>query len=286
MNKVYEVITAKIIESLEKGVIPWKKPWQGQEYEPKNLISKKTYSGINFFLLSMASFENPHFLTYKQAKGLGGNVKKDEKGWPVIFFKKVQEKKNISGSVEKDGYSMLRYYSVFNVAQCENIDSSKIPAMQVLELLDFKPMDEAEDIVNGYIGKPTIQNKDSRACYQPFLDKVNMPLKETFNNIESYYAILFHELTHSTGHKNRLDREGITDPIQFGSHKYSKEELIAELGSAFLCSRAGINNTLDNAAAYISSWLNVLKSKDNAKWIIEAASKAQKAVNFIECLER
>jgi len=286
MNKVYQVITDKIIDSLEKGVVPWQKPWQGQEFEPKNLISKKTYSGINFFLLSMANYQQPFFITFKQAKDLGGNVKEGEKGWPVIFFKQVKEKKNQQGGTEKDGYAMLRYYSVFNVDQCENIDPEKIPLLQSLEKLDFKPLEAAEKIVDGYTGKPKIESIQNRAFYKPFTDVINMPPKESFKSVESYYAILFHELTHSTGAQKRLNREGITDPIHHGSHEYSKEELIAELGSAFLCSKAGINNTIENSVAYISSWLNVLKSKDNAKWIIEAGSKAQKAVNYIDCLER
>jgi len=286
MNKVYELITNKIIESLEKGVIPWQKPWKGQENEPKNLISKKTYSGINFFLLSMASYQQPYFITFKQAKQLGGNVKQGQKGWPVIFFKKVKEKKNQQGATEKDGYAMLRFYSVFNVDQCENINPEKIPLLQTLEALDFKPLEEAEKIVDGYIGHPKIESIENRACYKPFTDTINMPAKESFKSAEWYYAILFHEMTHSTGAEKRLNREGITDPIEHGSHKYSKEELIAELGSAFLCSKAGINNTIENSVAYISSWLNVLKSKDNAKWIIEAGSKAQKAVNYIDCLAR
>jgi len=286
MNKVYQVITDKIIESLEKGVIPWQKPWQGQEYEPKNLISKKTYSGINFFLLSMANYQQPYFITFKQAKDLGGNVKEGEKGWPVIFFKKVAEKKNQQGATEKDGYAMLRYYTVFNVDQCENIDPQKIPYLQILDALEFNPIEQAEKIIDGYKGKPKIESRENRAFYKPFTDVINMPAKESFESSEFYYAILFHEMTHSTGAEKRLNREGITDPINHGSHKYSKEELIAELGSAFLCSKAGIDNTIENSVGYIGHWLEVLKSKDNAKWIIEAGSKAQKAVNFIDCLAR
>jgi antirestriction protein ArdC len=286
MSKVYGIITDKIIKSLEAGVIPWRKPWAGSSYEPKNLISQKTYTGINFFLLSMASYSSPFFITYKQAKDLGGNVKKGEKGWQIIFAKHVNEKKDNAGNTEKNGYSMMRYYAVFNIDQCENIDEEKIPALQDLEKLKFNPIEQAEKIVKGYIAGPQIESVEQRACYRPRLDTVNMPKKESFESVESYYTTLFHELTHSTGAAKRLDREGITDPIKFGSHKYSKEELIAELGAAFLCSKAGIDNTLKNSTSYIASWLEKLKSKDNAKWIIEAGSKAQKAVNYIDCLER
>lgn len=288
-NKVYQVITDRIIESLEKGVIPWKKTWKGQNFEPKNLISEKTYSGINFFLLSMASYQNPFFVTFKQAKDLGGNVKEKEKGWPVIYAGKVASKKDNAGNKEKDGYSFLRYYRVFNILQCENINPEKIPALQALEKLEtinFNPIEAAEKIVKNYIGKPEIMGVGNRAGYSVTNDRVVMPPAIAYETNGAYYADLFHELTHSTGAAKRLNRETLTEKTEFGSHNYSKEELIAELGAAFLCSKAGIDNTLKNSISYIDGWLKILKSKDNSKWIIEAGSKAQKAVKYIECLAR
>jgi len=286
MNKVHSIITDQIIKQLEAGKIPWRKPWGGVENEPKTLISGKEYSGINFFLLSMLNMENPYFLTFKQAKSCGGNVKEGEKGFPIIFFKVQPKQENPAGETIRDGYAMMRYYTVFNLSQCENINPEKIPFIPDPEKLDFSPLEEAEKIANGYRGKPEIEFKHNQACYYPILDKINMPLQENFCGNGEYYSTLFHEFVHSTGHAKRLNRPEIVESNYFGSSDYSKEELVAELGAAFLCSRAGIDNTLENSAAYIQRWLSKLKSKDNVKWIVEAGSKAQKAVNYIYNLER
>jgi|21_taG_2_1085346.scaffolds.fasta_scaffold07077_4 antirestriction protein ArdC len=280
MNKTHEKITNRIIEELEKGNIPWKKPWKGSSEYPKNLISGKTYSGINFFMLSMSHYESNYFLTFNQAKAISGNVKKGEKGFPVIFYGQAKGKENSKGETEK-GYSFLKSYTVFNIEQCENLDHSRIEEAKTFEPLEFNPIEEAENIIKGYIGKPEITFKENQAFYRPLTDSINMPKKENFNNVSGYYSTLFHEMTHSTGHKKRLARPEIIENNYFGSNDYSKEELTAELGSAFLCSQSGIDNTLENSVSYLQSWLKVLKSKDNSKWIIEASSKAQKAVNYI-----
>lgn len=286
LNKVHQIVTDQIIKQLEEGKIPWRKPWGGAENEPKNLISKKEYSGINFFLLSMLNMDSPYFLTYKQAKLCGGTVKKGEKGFPIIFFKIQAKEKNLKGETTKEGFAMMRYYTVFNLNQCENIDDSKIPFIPVDQKLDFIPLNEAEKLIEGYKGRPPVEFKKNKACYFPTVDKINMPLKENFIGTEEFYSTLFHEMVHSTGHQKRLNRPEIVDLNYFGSTDYSKEELVAELGAAFLCSKAGIDNTLQNSAAYIQSWLKCLKSKDNVKWIVEAGSKAQKAVNYIHNQEK
>ena len=280
--KAHDVITNRIIEELEKGNIPWKKPWKGGGGRPKNLISGKGYSGINFFLLSMMPFDNDYFLTFKQAKAIGGNVIKGQKGLPVIYYGAAKAKENASGDVTK-GFNFLKYYTVFNVTQCENLDHSRIEVAKDIdsEPLEFNPIEAAETIISKYIGKPSITYLDNQAYYKPSGDVINMPKKENFNGVEQFYSTLFHEMTHSTGHQKRLARPEIMESNFFGSADYSKEELTAELGAAFLCSQAGIDNTLENSTAYLQSWLKVLKAQDNKKWIIEAASKAQKAVNYI-----
>lgn len=224
---------------------------------------------------------SPYFLTYKQAKLCGGNIRKGEKGVPVIYFNVKKKETNQAGDTVKDGYAFMKYYTVFNLDQAENINPDKIPFIPESEKLEFNPIEQAETIVKGYIGKPEIEQKKNQACYYPILDKINMPLEEYFHSNEEYYSTLFHEMVHSTGHKKRLNRPEIVESNFFGSSDYSKEELVAELGAAYLCSKAGIDNTLENSAAYIQSWLRRLKSKDNIKWIIEAGSKAQKAVNYI-----
>lgn len=281
LNKVHSIITDQIIKQLEEGKIPWRKPWGGPEMEPKNLISKKEYSGINFFLLSMLGFKNPYFLTFKQAKDCGGNVKEGSKGFPVIFYKFNKKEVNTAGEKIRDSFAFMRFYTVFNLEQCENINPAKIPFIPETETKEFNVIAQAEKIANGYIGKPEIEQKGNQASYTPMLDKIKMPLEEYFHNEEGYYSTLFHEMVHSTGHKKRLNRPEIVESNFFGSSDYSKEELVAELGAAFLCSKAGIDNTLENSTAYIKHWLKRLKSKDNVKWIVEAGSKAQKAVNYI-----
>jgi len=229
----------------------------------------------------MLNMESPYFLTLKQANACGGMIKEGSKGFPVIYFNVKGKEVNPAGQTVKEGFAFMRYYTVFNLSQTENINPDKIPFIPESEELEFNPIKEAEKIVDGYIGKPSIEQKKNQACYYPFLDKINMPLEEYFKSNEGWYSTLFHEMVHSTGHKKRLNRPEIMESNFFGSIDYSKEELVAELGAAFLCSKAGIDNTLENSAAYIQSWLRRLRSKDNVKWIVQAGSKAQQAVNYI-----
>ncbi len=279
---IYQLITDRIIEKLEQGVIPWKKPWTAGG-APQNLISKKEYRGINIFLLDCAGYSFPYFLTYKQAQDRGGNVRKGEKGFPVVFWKMVQKKKSPDDpgprpgevSTKEDTFPVLRYYTVFNVEQCDGIE---YPADW--ERRPLNPIPEAERIIQGMPNRPEIKHEQQRACYSPWFDYVNMPDKDSFVSDEAYYQVLFHELTHSTGHESRLKREGITDPTFFGSHAYSREELIAEMSATMLCGTCGIeNSTIDNSAAYIQSWLGRLRN--DKKLLVHAAGQAQKAADFI-----
>lgn len=272
---VYEVITNRIIEALEKGVVPWRQPWRSGA--PKNLLSGNAYSGVNAFILAAASAvgsgcKSEYWLTANQAKEKGGHVRKGERGTPIVFWKRFQNKDD----KEARGGFMLRYYNVFNLDQTENV---KLPK-RVLELepSEKEEIVSAEQIVARYPNRPTIEHGGNKACYTPSLDRVFVPERNSFKTSEHYYNILFHELIHSTGHESRLDRDGIRS-ISFGSHEYSVEELIAECGASFLCARAGIQHDLDNSAAYIGSWIGNLQK--NPKWIIEAGSKAGKAVDYI-----
>jgi antirestriction protein ArdC len=265
---VYQVVTDRIIEALEKGVVPWRQPWAAEA--PKNLVSKKEYRGVNVLLLGAAAKASPWWLTFNQAKALGGNVKKGEKGTPVVFWK-VYDKEDDDG--DKDRRFVLRYYTVFNASQCEGIEVPASPAKS-------DPIEACEKIAAGYANGPKVQHGGDRAFYSPSHDLVQVPARESFKDPEHYYSTLFHELTHSTGAADRLDRKGITDPIQFASHEYSFEELVAECGAAFLCSEAGIATaTLDDSAAYLAHWVGRLKSEP--RWIVEAASKAAKAADLV-----
>lgn len=254
----YQVITDAIIAQLEKGTVPWRKPWTSES--PANLISKKSYRGINVFMLSIQPYACPYWVTYKQAKSLGGHVRKGEKSTPVVFWKwfdNISEDEN--GEEVNKRRPMLRYYRVFNAEQCEGIPADKIPAWGQDATRQFNPIEEADKIVNAMPQKPIIKHEGQAACYNVLSDVVTMPPKELFHSEPEYYGTLFHELGHATGAEARLHRFNSSDPVNFGNADYSKEELIAEMSSAFLCGASQLELTLDNSAAYIQGWLKKLK---------------------------
>jgi antirestriction protein ArdC len=272
----YATVTARIIDCLEKEVIPWRRPWKGGGF-PQNLVSRRPYTGINAFILATAGFDLPYFLTFKQAQKLGGHVRKGERGLPVIYCRKSRVEKEDADTGEKGTKELilLRTYTVFNHSQCEGI-----PVPESHGVRAFNPIEACEVITRGYRGAPTLVHREARAYYQPRTDFVNMPMASSFDSPEAYYATLFHEFTHSTGHSSRLKREGVENVHSFGDPVYSKEELIAEMGSAFLCAHAGISPaTVSNSTAYIRSWLCVLKN--DKRLLISAASSAQKAADHI-----
>lgn len=277
-NKVYDIITERIIAILQKGTVPWHKPWVagGAMALPKNLQSGKPYRGVNIFLLHSMEFSSPYWLTFNQALERGGNVRKGEKSTPVVFWKWLEPDE---ASPDKKKVPMLRYYSVFNVEQCDGIEYPKPEA----KTFEFTPVESAEKIVESMPQRPEITYGGSSAAYSPTLDIVRMPNREQFEKPEEFYDTLFHELTHATGHESRLNRSGVADKNEhnrFGTDPYAKEELVAEMGAAFLCANAGIvERTLDNSAAYISNWLERLKN--DTKLVVHAAAQAQKAADFI-----
>jgi len=280
--KVYAIITDRIMEKLEQGCVPWHQPWAGNSEYPKNLITKKEYRGINVFMLACAGFASPFWASYKQIKELGGNVNKGEKGWPVVFWK-FMDKDDPENN--KKHIPFLRYYTVFNVDQTNGIDEKKIPE-SAAKYNEIEKLEQCEAVVLAMPQRPEITYNDQRAYYTPSKDRVNMPKMEAFDGAEEYYSTLFHELTHSTGHESRLNRKGIISGVAaFGTKEYSKEELVAEMGAAFLCGHCRIDNkTIDNSAAYIKSWLK--KLKDDPKMVILAAAQAQKAADFILGMEK
>lgn len=244
-TKAYDAITDRVIERLEAGTVPWCKPWHGAVGMPKNLVSKKQYRGINVFLLHCLGYESPYFLTFKQAQKLGGHVRKGEKGCPVVFWKWLK-KDDEDGT--KQRIPLLRCYTVFNVSQCEGI---KAPVLDV-PVREHTPIETAEQITNQMQNRPEIRHGHTGASYSPSEDLVRMPRPEVFNDGAAYYATIFHELTHSTGHSQRLDRKLDSELAPFGSPDYSRDELVAEMGAAFLCGEAGFLDTnIDQSAAYI-----------------------------------
>ncbi len=279
---VYEIVNKRIIELLEEGTVPWRKPWKSFG-GPSNLVSKKEYRGINQFLLNCSPYSSPYWLTYKQAFQKGGHVRKGERSSLVVFWKFIEqkEKDDDSGSPASPASSqgkraLLRYYNVFNLDQVEGIEHPKEPEVEN----PFTPIETAEKIFESMKCKPRIQYGGNRACYSPQLDYIQLPPRDKFNSAEEMYSTLFHELSHATGHASRLGRTGILEPSYFGSHDYSQEELVAEFGASMLCGFAGIEQqTIENSAAYIQGWLKVLKN--DKKCLVLAAAQAQRAADFI-----
>ena len=273
---IYKEVTDKMVALLEEGIIPWNQPWKMLGAD-KNLVSKKAYRGINVFILSCSKFTSPWWMSYKQAKSLGGQVKLGEKGTMITFWKRIIiEDKDTK---EKKLIFMLKHYSVFNLEQTEGIDEKKIPSAD--ERTEFDPIEACEAIVNDLPEDMCeITHKGDRAFYRPSEDVVNMPTKESFFTETGYYSTLFHELTHATGAESRLNREGIANFDKFGSEKYSKEELVAEMGAAFLSAHASIEKeTLIPSAGYIQTWIR--KFKSDPKLLIQAAGQAQKASDYL-----
>jgi len=285
-TKVYELINNKIMELLQQGTVPWRKSWHAASNYPKNLVSKKEYRGINIFLLGCQQYSSPYWLTFKQCQEKGGHVRKGEKSTPVIFWKWIDRKDAdfsidntllLNETTSNNKIPMLRYYNVFNIEQVEGITTPPAPETVANP---FNPIERAEEIVAGMPLRPDIRHGGNEACYSPMLDYVKLPEPSAFQSPEEYYSTAFHELTHSTGHASRVGRKGILEPSYFGSHEYSKEELVAEMGAAFLCGVAGIEQrTIENSAAYIAGWLKALKN--DKKLLVMAAAQAQHASDYI-----
>ncbi|MFD1470233.1 ArdC family protein [Hymenobacter caeli] len=271
---VYQLVTDRIVSALEGGIIPWRKPWNAVYGLPRNYATGKAYTGINAFLLHFSG-TLPFFLTFKQALALGGNVRKGAKGHPVVYYNVSVRENQQTGQEEKMPF--LKYYTVFSVEDIENIDFN----LPEITQRDHSPLGAVEAIVASWDGRPAIQHLHQRAYYAPALDLVNMPEPATFTTAEGYYATLFHELTHSTGHAARLNRPDLTAGEGKQSASYAREELTAEMGASFLCAAAGLNTeqTEENAVAYIKTWLERLKN--DKKLVLQAASKAQRAATLI-----
>jgi antirestriction protein ArdC len=268
---VYEIVTEQVIQQLESGVAPWRKPWR--TLPPANLISKRPYRGINVFLLAFTGYGSQYWLTYRQAQALGGNVRRGEHGTKIVFWKcNTREMESANGEIEERKSAFLRYYTVFNLEQTEGLKA-------LLKLPPAFPIESAEEIVKGMPNPPAFE-QDSRAAYIPSSDTVTMPSRAAFDSQAEYYSTLFHELTHSTGHPKRLGREGIEKIQPFGSEDYSKEELVAEMGSAMLCGAAGIEqSTISNSVAYLHGWIRRLKA--DSRLVVSSARAAQEAADYI-----
>lgn len=275
---VYELVTNRIIEQLENNIIPLEKPWSGTIDGAFNRVSKKPYSILNQMLLKY----NGEYATFKQWQELGGHIRKAEKSEIIVFWKMypIKEKQDDGTEIIKT-IPLLKYINVFHISQVDGVEPLKQKVTH-----DIEPIEKAEKILNDYWNREniTIEHvKGDKAFYSPMFDKIQLPLFEQFKQSEEYYSTAFHESVHSTMKTSRCnrqeDRKGKV--VSFGSEEYSKEELVAEVGSAQLMNIVGIETTKSfrNSTAYIQSWLKVLRN-DN-KFIVSASSKAEKAVNYI-----
>ena len=278
--KICETVTNRLIEEMEKGVIPWERPWTGTSGGAISHSTGKPYSLLNQMLLGRPG----EWLTFNQCKAEGGSVRKGEHGSTVVFWKQVAvDDTDEDGNSKKRLVPMLRYFTVFHVDQCDGI---KAKYADDAEPVQHDPIAEAEQIVSDYQSREALKiirdRASNRAYYAPAMDYVQVPTMEQFPKAEEYYTTLFHEMTHSTGHTSRLNRfTGAAKAAAFGSEEYSKEELIAEIGAAALVNRCGIEtrHSFRNSAAYLQSWIKALRN-DNTL-IIGAAGKAEKAVAYI-----
>jgi antirestriction protein ArdC len=243
---IYAIVTEKIINLLESGVVPWRRPWTSTGL-PRNLVSKKPYRGVNFFLLSASKYISPFWLTIRQANELGGHVRKGEESTVVVFWKVDDAKQSAEGldNEETDGKTrrrfLLRYYRVFNLEQCE-LPQTVLDKLPKTEAHEHDPIETAERIIADTPNRPEIQYAGSKAFYSSLTDRITLPPRELFTSAEEFYATALHETVHSSGSEKRLAREGICEAAPFGSPVYSKEELVAEFGAAYLCAEAGISN--------------------------------------------
>lgn len=273
MRDIYQEVTDRIVTALEAGTVPWLRPWRddrsGSTLEPYNAASGRPYNGINLLILGTMPYADLGWLTYKQAQELGGNVRKGEKGTTVVFWKFVAAKDDENEGKERI-VPVARAYTVFNVAQCDGVDAAKLkrPTAPVAGDTDI-------DTVAQRVGA-SVRHGGAKAFYTTGSDFIQIPSAAAFRSVDHYQSTLAHELTHWTGHKSRCAREF---GKRFGDQAYAFEELVAEIGSAFLCARVGLPLDELQHPAYLANWLRILK--DDKRAIFTASSKAKAAAEFL-----
>jgi antirestriction protein ArdC len=278
---LYAEVSARIVAQLEAGAAPWIKPWSATAgaNAPCNAATNRPYSGCNIVLLWMAQaagFRSPRYLTFKQALELGGHVRKGERGAKVYFVKQLEIREDAGGEASTRLIPMMREYTVFNVDQCDGLP---------LSVTAGKPMrvrnpDKRDDLADEFLRSTgaDVREGHGEAYYVPSRDFISMPAFDAFKGADHFYGTIFHELTHWTAHKSRLDRDLKN---RFGSHNYGAEELIAELGAAFLCAEFGFDGDLRHAG-YIAQWIELLKADKRA--FFTACSQASKAADYLRGL--
>jgi len=271
----YKHVTKRIIAQLQKGTVPWKSPYLAEYGLPRNLASGRLYRGTNIWLLASAPYKQPYWVTFKQAQSLGGHVRKGEKGTQVVKFGIFEPEDDME---ELAGKMYLKLYTVFNVEQTSGLSIPEVPA----RLSRDDSVRKAALVVGGMPKRPQIRHSGlNRPCYSLLEDVVRMPLRSSFYGL-GYHQTLFHELVHATGHGSRLGRLTTLSKNRHERLKeYSFEELVAELGAAYLSAHCGLDATHEQSAAYIEGWSKRLSEKENVAWVVRASRQAQKAVDYI-----
>jgi antirestriction protein ArdC len=264
----FDLITERVIEHLNRGTIPWRKQWTGAGI-PRSVWTEKPFRNVNLVLLAMAGFQNNDFLTFKQINANGGSVKKGEKGSIVTIW----DTGTATGDTATKS-TKLNSYTLFNVSQCD-----KLPEVMMHASREKEAIVPCELIVKQMPKLPKIQHKAEGPQYDPKHDVLVMPKRKSFLSDEGYYTALFHQLIHSTGHDSRVPRMSLVQMSELGAEIFSKEEMIAEIGTMFLQSIAGITYAVPAMPEQLQGWIAALKA--DKRLLFTAAREAQKAVDFI-----
>jgi len=275
----YQLITDHIVALLEAGTVPWHRPWDAAVGAPRNLVSTHPYRGVNVFVLGSQRFTSPWWLSFpKQVNDLGGRLRAGEKVSYVVFWKPLERTQaHEDGTEDTRRIPLLRYYKVVNALQCTGITT---PEASETAPREHAPLAACAALVATMPQRPTLHHGHTQASYWPREDAVYLPNPERFESPEAYYSTLYHELTHATGHASRLNRATLKDMVRFGDTNYSREELVAEMGAAFLCGVTGIaHTTIANSVSYLDGWLRALRA--DTKLLVIAAAQAQRAADCI-----
>ena len=292
MTEYHERFAAKVIAQIEAGTAPWMKPWTpGESSRPMNATTRKAYRGGNSLFLSMGGYPDPRWATFNQVKAAGGHVKKGESGSPILFFGwssraarngdgkviKDGDGRTVYGTPDKDAPPVCKVYYVFNMQQTEGF-ADKVTPLAKPGARTWTD-DGTADAIIAAAGVPVSHVSGDRAYYSPQRDEIVLPERSQFAEALGYYHTALHELGHATGHSSRLSRHDRSDWAAFGTQKYAREELVAEITAVMAGAELGTGSTPQHGAAYVENWLQLLKN--DPKEVVKAAAAAQKAAAWI-----
>ncbi len=288
VGKVETCFTKIFIEKIEERrangedvTAPWRRLWNPALGADRNLTTDCAYRGSNVFMTAIQGYSSPFWTTRKQCEDLGGEINRQDDGklapyTPILFwcFPTPEQK-------EAGRFPFVKFYQLWNVEQTTGLEEKAAEKLEAHEGPPNNPIEAAQEVVDGWFGCPPVRYGNARAFYTPGTDSITMPDIQAFASAEAFYSTMFHEMSHATGHRTRLNRDGVTCPVRFASHDYSEEELIAEMGAGMLAAFCGIDTpeTVDNSAAYLDHWLKKLKREPGM--LAASGGAAQKAVDLI-----